>query len=174
MLVKDCTSGAEWWNQDALVINSLVLNSHQLRLCGAESGVQYSLLGLWNLANVELDITNPRHCLTFKSGVSSSHKSETHKAISIACLLLRGSYTLHVPLNLNICYWIIGPQFGRCLHPYLVQLSLDSVHLRLLSNVISLKLSLYDILKVLVISIQANSLVDSWGWTVKAKAMTPR
>ena len=67
---------------------------------------------------------------------------------------------------------IIWSECGCRLNPDWIILILTGVHLRLLLDVVTVKLLSHEVFKILLISIETNSLMDSGGWVVKAISVT--
>lgn len=67
---------------------------------------------------------------------------------------------------------IVWSECGCRLNPDRIILILRSVHLRLLLDVVTVKLLSHEVFEILLISIETYSLMDSWGWVVKAIPVT--
>jgi hypothetical protein len=67
---------------------------------------------------------------------------------------------------------IIWSECGCRLNSDRIILILRSVHLGLLLDVVTVKLFSHEVFKILLISIETNSLMDCGGWVVKAIPVT--
>ena len=63
---------------------------------------------------------------------------------------------------------IIWSECGSRLNPDWIILILRGMHLRLLLDVVGVKLLSHEVFEILLITIETHSLMDSWGRVVKA------